>query len=48
VPLPVGGLYQQLLLQAHYEGWDQLDATSVMMIYEKLSGISRGGQETAK
>ncbi len=48
VPLPVGGLYQQLLLQAHYEGWDQLDATSVMKIYEKLAGISRGGQATVK
>jgi 3-hydroxyisobutyrate dehydrogenase-like beta-hydroxyacid dehydrogenase len=44
VPLPVGGLYQQLLLQAHYEGWDQLDATSVMKIYERLSGITRGDQ----
>ena len=48
VPLPVGGLYQQLLLQAQYEGWDQLDATSVMKIYEKLSGISRGDQATVK
>ena len=48
VPLPMGGLYQQLLLQAHYEGWDQLDATSVMKIYEKLSGISRGDQATVK
>lgn len=41
VPLPVGGLYQQLLLQAHYEGWDQQDATSVMKIYEKLAGVTR-------
>ncbi len=41
VMLPVGGLYQQLLLQAHYEGWDNEDATSVMKIYEKLSGPSR-------
>ena len=23
VMLPVGSLYQQLLLQAHYEGWDR-------------------------
>jgi 2-hydroxymethylglutarate dehydrogenase len=48
VPLPVGGLYQQLLLQAHYEGWDQQDATSVMKIYEKLAGISRGSQTPVK
>jgi len=38
VLLPVGALYQQLLLQAHYEGWDREDATSVMNIYEKLAG----------
>lgn len=44
VMLPVGGLYQQLLLQAHYEGWDQEDATAVMKIYEKRTGISRDGQ----
>ena len=48
VPLPVGGLYQQLLLQAHYEGWDQQDATSVMKIYERLSGINRSDQATVK
>ncbi len=48
VPLPVGGLYQQLLLQAHYEGWDQQDATSVMKIYEKLAGITPDGQATLK
>ena len=41
VILPVGGLYQQFLLQAHHEGWDQEDATAVMKIYEKLAGISR-------
>jgi 3-hydroxyisobutyrate dehydrogenase-like beta-hydroxyacid dehydrogenase len=38
VMLPAGALYQQLLLQAHYEGWDQEDATSVMKIYEKFCG----------
>ncbi len=48
VPLPVGGLYEQLLLQAHYEGWDQQDATSVMKIYEKLAGITPDGQATLK
>lgn len=39
VMLPVGGLYQQLLLQAHHEGWDDEDATAVMRIYERLAGI---------
>jgi 2-hydroxy-3-oxopropionate reductase len=39
VMLPVGGLYQQLLLQAQYRGWDRMDATVVMKIYEQLAGI---------
>jgi 3-hydroxyisobutyrate dehydrogenase-like beta-hydroxyacid dehydrogenase len=39
VILPVGGLYQQLLLQAQYQGWDRRDATVVMKIYEQLAGI---------
>jgi len=37
VVLPVGALYQQLLLNAHYNGWDQEDATVVMRIYEQLA-----------
>jgi len=41
VVLPMAGLYQQLLLNAHYFGWDQSDATVVMKIYEQLSGIKR-------
>ena len=44
VMLPVGALYQQLLLQAQYEGWDREDATSVMKIYEKLSGTAGDGR----
>ena len=44
VILPVGALYQQFLLQAHHEGWDQEDATAVMKIYERLAGISRNGE----
>jgi 3-hydroxyisobutyrate dehydrogenase-like beta-hydroxyacid dehydrogenase len=44
VILPVGALYQQFLLQAHHEGWDQEDATAVMKIYEKLAGISRDSE----
>jgi 3-hydroxyisobutyrate dehydrogenase-like beta-hydroxyacid dehydrogenase len=39
VMLPVGGLYHQLLLQAHYNGWDRSDATAVMKIYEALAGM---------
>ena len=38
VVLPVGALYQQLLLKAHYNGWDREDATVVMRIYDQLAG----------
>jgi 2-hydroxymethylglutarate dehydrogenase len=41
VMLPVGGLYQQILLQAQYRGWDQEDATAVLKIYEQWAGIAR-------
>ncbi len=41
VVLPMAGLYQQLLLNAHYAGWDEKDATVVMKIYEQLAGIKR-------
>jgi 3-hydroxyisobutyrate dehydrogenase-like beta-hydroxyacid dehydrogenase len=41
VPLPVGALYKQFLLNAHYKGWDQEDATIVMKIYEDLAGFRR-------
>jgi len=41
VILPVGALYQQLLLKAHYNGWDREDATAVMKIYQQLA--ARGG-----
>lgn len=33
IALPMTGLYHQLLLKAHYNGWDQSDATVVMKIY---------------
>jgi len=42
VVLPLGALYQQLLLKAHYNGWDREDATVVMRIYQQLAG--RGGK----
>jgi len=38
VVLPVGALYQQLLLKAHYQGWDRKDATVVLRIYQQLAG----------
>jgi 3-hydroxyisobutyrate dehydrogenase-like beta-hydroxyacid dehydrogenase len=38
VVLPIGALYQQLLLKAHYNGWDREDATVVMRIYQQLAG----------
>ena len=38
VVLPVGALYQQFLLKAHYNGWDREDATVVMRIYEEMAG----------
>jgi 3-hydroxyisobutyrate dehydrogenase len=41
VMLPMLALYQQFLLQAHYNGWDDKDLTVIMRIYEKLAGIER-------
>jgi 3-hydroxyisobutyrate dehydrogenase-like beta-hydroxyacid dehydrogenase len=41
VMVPMGGLYYQFLLQAHRNGWDDEDATSVMKIYEQLAGVTR-------
>jgi 3-hydroxyisobutyrate dehydrogenase-like beta-hydroxyacid dehydrogenase len=46
VVLPVGALYQQLLLKAHYNGWDRQDATAVMKIYEEMAGMVRKGKRT--
>jgi len=37
VVLPVAAVYQQLLLKAHYNGWDREDATIVMKIYQQLA-----------
>ncbi len=37
VVLPVGALYQQFLLKAHFNGWDREDATAVMKIYQQLA-----------
>jgi 3-hydroxyisobutyrate dehydrogenase-like beta-hydroxyacid dehydrogenase len=47
VVLPVGALYQQLMLKAHYNGWDREDATVVMKIYEEMAGLMRKGKKTS-
>ena len=47
VVLPVGALYQQLLLKAHYNGWDREDATAVMKIYQELAGRVGGPRKGA-
>jgi 3-hydroxyisobutyrate dehydrogenase-like beta-hydroxyacid dehydrogenase len=44
VILPMLALYQQFLLQAHYNGWDDNDLTVIMRIYEKLAGMERNFQ----
>ncbi len=48
VVLPVGALYQQLLLKAHYNGWDREDATVVMKIYEDMAGCVRKRKRTSR
>jgi 3-hydroxyisobutyrate dehydrogenase-like beta-hydroxyacid dehydrogenase len=47
VVLPVAGLYHQILLKAHYCGWDQSDATVVLKIYEQLAGIERKAKRSS-
>ena len=46
VVLPMGALYQQLLLKAHYNDWDREDATAVMKIYEEMAGLVTKGEKT--
>jgi len=48
VVLPVGALYQQLLLKAHYNGWDRQDATVVMKIYQQLAEKAGGTKKSAR
>jgi 3-hydroxyisobutyrate dehydrogenase-like beta-hydroxyacid dehydrogenase len=48
VPLPVGALYSQFLLNAHSKGWDQEDAMIVMKIYEALADFTREGQRPSR
>jgi 3-hydroxyisobutyrate dehydrogenase-like beta-hydroxyacid dehydrogenase len=47
VVLPVGALYQQFLLKAHYNGWDRQDATVVMKIYQQLAEKAGGTKKPA-
>ncbi|MHB8566083.1 MAG: NAD(P)-dependent oxidoreductase [Nitrososphaerales archaeon] len=39
VVLPMGALYHQFILRAHYQGWDDKDATVVMKVYEEMAGM---------
>lgn len=39
VALPVGALYHQLLLSAHYRGLDDQDATVIMRYYEEMADM---------
>ena len=41
VMLPMLALYQQFILQAHYNGWDDQDLTSIMKIYEQMAKIEK-------
>ena len=46
VVLPMGALYQQFMLKAHYNGWDQEDATIVMKIYQQLAEKAGGTKKS--
>jgi 3-hydroxyisobutyrate dehydrogenase-like beta-hydroxyacid dehydrogenase len=46
VVLPMGALYKQLVLKAHYNGWDRQDATVVMRIYQQLAGKAGGKKKS--
>jgi 3-hydroxyisobutyrate dehydrogenase-like beta-hydroxyacid dehydrogenase len=46
VVLPMGALYQQFMLKAHYNGWDQEDATVVMKIYQQLAEKAGGTKKS--
>ena len=41
VPVPMAGLYRQLMHSALQKGWAKDDATVVMRIYEELAGVKR-------
>jgi 3-hydroxyisobutyrate dehydrogenase-like beta-hydroxyacid dehydrogenase len=46
VVLPMGALYQQFLLKAHYNGWDREDATVVMKVYQELAEKAAGTKKS--
>jgi 3-hydroxyisobutyrate dehydrogenase-like beta-hydroxyacid dehydrogenase len=46
VVLPMGALYQQFMLKAHYNGWDREDATVVMKIYQQLAEKAGGTKKS--
>jgi 3-hydroxyisobutyrate dehydrogenase-like beta-hydroxyacid dehydrogenase len=41
VVIPITALYQQLLLSVHNRGWDDMDATVTMRLYDELTGKTR-------
>lgn len=41
VVLPVGALYHQFIMMAHYKKLDDYDATVVMKLYEEWAGMNR-------
>lgn len=41
VALPVGALYHQFIMMAHYKKLDDFDATVVMRLYEEWAGMKR-------
>lgn len=41
VVLPVGALYHQFIMMAHYNKLDEYDATVVMKLYEEWAGLKR-------
>jgi 2-hydroxymethylglutarate dehydrogenase len=46
VVLPVGALFHQLMLQAHYNGWDREDSTAVIKIYQELAERAGGKKKS--
>lgn len=48
VVLPIAGLYQQMMLGARYDGWDDSDATVVMKTYAQMAGIKKNAGSTSR
>ncbi len=48
VVLPMGALYHQFILRAHYKGWDDQDATVVMKVYKEMAGINDNAAQDSR